>query len=94
MPRTNGLVFLEKIMRPHPMPVVMVSTPTAEQREVALRALSLGALDCIFLKRFQRRNSRFANIADTIVIAADTKVRKNRQSQTVDRPFESLLSWF
>jgi len=76
------------------MPVAMASTPKAEQREVALRALSRGAHDCIVLKRIQRRNPRVANIADTVVIAANTKVRKSLQSQAVDRPSESLLSWF
>ncbi|MBT8413245.1 MAG: response regulator, partial [Boseongicola sp.] len=42
MPRMNGLVFLEKIMRLRPMPVVMVSTRTAEQSDAAVRALALG----------------------------------------------------
>ena len=37
MPRMNGLVFLEKLMRLRPMPVVMVSTRTAEQSDAANR---------------------------------------------------------
>ena len=75
MPRMNGLVFLEKIMRLRPMPVVMVSTRTAEQSDAAIRALSLGALDCIDLKRLQRGDFRAANIVDTVVMAASAKVR-------------------
>ncbi|MFT4115030.1 protein-glutamate methylesterase/protein-glutamine glutaminase [Silvibacterium sp.] len=47
MPRMDGLTFLEKLMRGHPMPVVMISTLTEKGAEVTLRALSLGAVDYI-----------------------------------------------
>jgi len=83
MPRMNGLVFLEKIMRLRPMPVVMVSTRTAEQSDAAVRALSLGALDCIDLRRLQRGDPRVANIADTVVMAAGAKVRRLREGADV-----------
>jgi two-component system chemotaxis response regulator CheB len=43
----NGLDFLEKIMRLRPMPVVMVSTLTQAGAEATLRALELGAVDCV-----------------------------------------------
>lgn len=45
MPGMNGLAFLERLMRLHPMPVVMVSTLTARGTEAALEALALGAVD-------------------------------------------------
>nr|BAL54287.1 chemotaxis response regulator protein-glutamate methylesterase [uncultured prokaryote] len=47
MPRMDGITFLEKLMRSHPMPVVMVSTLTREGSEVTLKALELGAVDFI-----------------------------------------------
>jgi two-component system chemotaxis response regulator CheB len=47
MPNMNGLDFLEKIMRLRPMPVVMVSTLTQAGAEATLRALELGAVDCV-----------------------------------------------
>eukprot|EP01035_Chromulina_nebulosa_P002208 gene2208-2977_t len=47
MPNMNGLEFLEKIMRLRPMPVVMLSTLTLAGAEATLRALELGAVDCI-----------------------------------------------
>jgi two-component system, chemotaxis family, protein-glutamate methylesterase/glutaminase len=47
MPRMDGLTFLEKLMRSHPMPVVMVSSLTEAGCETALRALELGAVDII-----------------------------------------------
>ena len=45
MPRMDGLTFLEKLMRGHPMPVVMVSSLTQAGCDVTIRALELGAVD-------------------------------------------------
>ena len=45
MPKMNGLVALEHIMRDNPCPVIMVSSLTKEGAEVTLKALDLGALD-------------------------------------------------
>lgn len=47
MPRMDGIDFLEKLMRLHPMPVVMVSTLTSKGSEVTLKALELGAVDFV-----------------------------------------------
>jgi len=45
MPRMDGLTFLEKIMKSHPMPVIILSSLAKSGGEVALRALELGAAD-------------------------------------------------
>jgi two-component system, chemotaxis family, protein-glutamate methylesterase/glutaminase len=47
MPRIDGLTFLEKLMRAHPMPVVMVSSLTPQGGEITLKALELGAVDFV-----------------------------------------------
>ncbi len=47
MPRMDGLSFLEKLMRGHPMPVVMVSSMTEAGCATTLRALELGAVDFV-----------------------------------------------
>ncbi|WP_029008608.1 protein-glutamate methylesterase/protein-glutamine glutaminase [Azospirillum halopraeferens] len=47
MPRMDGLAFLEKIMTLRPTPVVMVSSLTQEGSDAAVRALELGAIDCV-----------------------------------------------
>jgi two-component system, chemotaxis family, protein-glutamate methylesterase/glutaminase len=47
MPRMDGLTFLENLMRLRPMPVVMVSSLTAQGAEVTLQALELGAVDFV-----------------------------------------------
>lgn len=47
MPNMNGLAFLEKLMRLHPMPVVMVSTLTKKGADETMLALELGAVDFV-----------------------------------------------
>ena len=47
MPRMDGLSFLEKLMRHHPIPVVVVSSMTPEHSEAAIRALALGAVEIV-----------------------------------------------
>src|SRR3712207_1989434 len=47
MPNMNGLEFLENIMRLRPMPVIMISTLTQHGAEASIRALELGAFDCV-----------------------------------------------
>jgi two-component system chemotaxis response regulator CheB len=47
MPRMDGLTFLEKLMRAHPVPVLMVSSLTERGCDTTLRALELGAIDFV-----------------------------------------------
>jgi two-component system chemotaxis response regulator CheB len=47
MPGMNGLDFLEKIMTLRPTPVVMLSTLTQKGADASIRALELGAFDCM-----------------------------------------------
>ena len=47
MPKMDGITFLEKLMRGHPMPVVMVSSLTEVGCATTFRALELGAVDFI-----------------------------------------------
>lgn len=47
MPGMDGITFLEKLMRLHPLPVVMVSSHTEKGAAATLRALDLGAVDFV-----------------------------------------------
>ncbi len=47
MPRMDGLSFLAKLMKFHPMPVIIVSSLAPENSETALQALRLGAIDVV-----------------------------------------------
>lgn len=46
MPKMSGVMFLEKIMKHHPIPVVMVSS-LASVGEAALKSLELGAVEFV-----------------------------------------------
>ena len=56
MPKMDGLVFLERLMRLRPMPVVMVSSLTEKNSSITLHALELGAFDFITKPKLDIRN--------------------------------------
>ncbi len=45
MPRMDGITFLRKLMRYHPLPVIIVSSLTPRGGELALEALDAGAVE-------------------------------------------------
>lgn len=45
MPRMDGITFLDKLMKHHPIPVIIVSSLAKEGSRAALKALELGALE-------------------------------------------------
>lgn len=47
MPNMNGLDFLEKIMRLRPTRVIMVSSLTERGAMTAIKAMEIGAFDCV-----------------------------------------------
>jgi len=78
MPRMDGLTFLEKLMRVHPMPVVMVSSLTEQGCETTLRALELGAVDFVTKPQMDlvaRMPDAIPEIVEKIKAAAGARVR-------------------
>jgi len=47
MPRMDGLTFLQKLMRFHPMPVVIISSLAQASSRMAMEALQCGAVDVL-----------------------------------------------
>lgn len=47
MPRMDGLTFLRRLMREHPLPVVVLSSHAARGTETALQALEEGAVEVL-----------------------------------------------
>lgn len=47
MPRMDGITFLQKLMKLHPLPVIMISTLTEEGAETTFKALEYGAFDFV-----------------------------------------------
>ena len=74
MPEMDGLSFLERVMRLRPMPVVMVSTLTAQGTETAISALALGAVDCV-VKPSVANPMSFDELPAKVKIAARVKRR-------------------
>ena len=47
MPRMDGLTFLRKLMKQHPIPVLVISSVVGEGSENAIKAIKLGAREII-----------------------------------------------
>jgi two-component system, chemotaxis family, protein-glutamate methylesterase/glutaminase len=75
MPHMSGVEFLEKIMRLRPMPVIMVSTLTSAGAETALKALEIGAFDCVGKSLEGSHREAFADLPEKVKAAARAKVR-------------------
>ncbi|HEY3064469.1 MAG TPA: chemotaxis response regulator protein-glutamate methylesterase [Methylomirabilota bacterium] len=78
MPRMDGLTFLEKLMRGHPMPVVMISGLIPKECEVTLRALELGAVNFATKPQVDLLDGMpeaFPEIAEKIREAAHARLR-------------------
>jgi two-component system chemotaxis response regulator CheB len=88
MPNMNGLEFLEKIMRLRPTPVIMVSTLTQAGADVNLRALEIGAFDCVAKPSSFNQNS-FEQLAEKVRAAAISR-RQPRLVAPPARPSTSV----
>ncbi|EWY39822.1 chemotaxis protein [Skermanella stibiiresistens SB22] len=89
MPRMDGLTFLEKIMTLRPMPVVMVSTLTREGADATVRALELGAIDCV-AKPNGAEGERFVDFRDELIgklkVAANVRLGPPRAKPAKAKP--------
>lgn len=85
MPRMDGLSFLERLMDLRPMPVVMVSTQTTERSQEAVRALSLGAVDCVDLAQLRKTGDAGA-LARIVRMAATSNLGDMARRRRVKAP--------
>lgn len=74
MPNMDGLSFLSKIMRLRPTPVVMVSNYTQRGADISVRALELGAVECVCKPGPDNPNS-FAELPGVIHTAYAAQLR-------------------
>ena len=84
MPNMSGISFLEKIMKLRPTPVVMVSSLTQAGADINLRALEIGAFDCV-AKPSSISPDSFSNLAEKVKAAAKSgyKFRSHRSPQAL-----------
>jgi two-component system chemotaxis response regulator CheB len=78
MPNMDGIEFLDKIMRLRPTPVIMISTLTQRGADVSLKALEIGAFDCI-AKPSNGSSDDFDLLVEKVKAAADSRRRFRRQ---------------
>ncbi|MBI5136150.1 MAG: chemotaxis response regulator protein-glutamate methylesterase [Nitrospirae bacterium] len=81
MPRMDGITFLEQLMAKRPMPVVMFSTLTQQGGEMAMRALSLGAVDVVGKPtNLAAMRNLGVELAEKVRVAAAVDVTRHRPS--------------
>lgn len=86
MPRMNGITFLKKLMKQHPIPVVVVSSLTGHRSDIAIRALELGASGVINKPRLTSKieiNEYTIRVRDSVRAAAMQKNMNLRLSPTL-----------
>jgi two-component system chemotaxis response regulator CheB len=83
MPGMSGIDFLGRLMRLRPMPVIMVSSETRRGSDIALEALSLGAIDCIGKPFGQGLAAAFDVLPDLVCAAAGANPRMVSQPRMV-----------
>jgi two-component system chemotaxis response regulator CheB len=81
MPRMDGLTFLKKLMRQHPMPVVLCT----DQAERAVTALEMGAIEVI-AKPDWRDPAKMAMWSHNLLESVRNAARAGRLPMREDRP--------
>jgi two-component system chemotaxis response regulator CheB len=86
MPRMDGLTFLRKIMRQHPIPVVIISSLTQEGSLTSLKALEYGAVEIITkpqlgTKTFLEEST--IRLCDIVKAAAKARIKKNNSPEPI-----------
>jgi two-component system chemotaxis response regulator CheB len=89
MPRMDGLTFLKKIMSQHPIPVVVISSLTAEGTETGMKALEFGAVEII--TKPQMNTKQFIEeskirICDAVKAAGMSRIKRKTYSEVTVAP--------
>ncbi|RLB25773.1 MAG: chemotaxis response regulator protein-glutamate methylesterase [Deltaproteobacteria bacterium] len=93
MPRMDGLTFLKKLMRYYPLPVIVLSALTEKGGELAMEALSLGALDVMAKPTGSYSVGDVAvQLADRIRAVANIKVEKKNSKRGPINQVQKKLS--
>ncbi len=86
MPRMDGLTFLKKLMKQHPIPVVIISSLTASGTETGMKALEYGAVDIITKPQLSSREfyeESKIRLCDVVKAAARAKLKQHDRSRYV-----------
>ncbi len=87
MPHMDGLTFLDKLMKRHPIPVIIVSSKTQGNKEICLDAFNKGAIDIVHKPEKLKSNENlfdfYAFVCEKIKGASQANMRQ-KQKQLVD----------
>lgn len=81
MPRMDGLTFLRKIMAQHPIPVVIISSLSAQGTETAMKALEYGAVEIITKPQLNTKQffeESKIRLCDVVKAAAEARIKGKR----------------
>jgi two-component system chemotaxis response regulator CheB len=85
MPRMDGITFLRRLMKHHPLPTIVVSSLTAQGGRVAMEALAAGAVDVMCKPGASYTVGDMAiDLIEKIKAAACVKVSKVATSESGD----------
>lgn len=91
MPRMDGLSFLARLMRYHPKPVVVLSSLTPKNSELALKALELGAIEVICKPGSSYGTSNIStDLVRAIRAAACSQVPRSQQASPLGNTFNAF----
>lgn len=78
MPGMNGLDFLAELMARAPRAVVVVSSRATQRSSEAVRAMALGAIDCVDVAQVLASEPARQRLLDALAAAASAVVRPRR----------------
>jgi two-component system chemotaxis response regulator CheB len=91
MPRMDGLTFLRKLMRYHPMPVIVVSSMTQRGGETAIQALEFGAAEVMCKPGGAYSVGEMSrDLIEKIKAVARMRVSKRADDSTDAKPMEAI----
>lgn len=91
MPEMDGFELVEKIMKEHPLPILVISHAIqASDSDTVFKLMELGAIDIIpkpiGIKSGEDINSMAKEFVDKIKLVAQSRVERKKKSAPVDRP--------
>ncbi len=89
MPRMDGLSFLKKIMSQHPIPVVIISSLTADGTETGLKALEYGAVEIITKPKSDTKTfieESKIRICDAVKAASMSRIKRKQFTSEIIVP--------
>lgn len=94
MPRMDGMTFLKKLMKQHPVPVVVISSLTGERSDLAIRALQLGASEVVNKPRLTDKleiGEYKIRVCDAVLAASMQGTLKHQSANKVEILPDSVI---